>query len=72
MLAPSKGVKLTVGVSQIQLDPEDELTQHVDPKNVVYYVYENKNITGVIAPTRVANQSHEFALTASMINNPNG
>ena len=42
MLQPSKGVKLIVGVDQIQLDPEDELTQNVNPENVVYYIYQNR------------------------------
>jgi hypothetical protein len=42
MLSPSKGVKLTVGVESIQLDPEDELTQNVDPENCAYYIYSNR------------------------------
>ena len=72
MLSPSKGVKLTVGVSQIQLDPEDELTQNVEPKNCVYYIYQNRSIVGVSAPSRDANRFATLTLTAAMINEPSG
>lgn len=41
---PNKSHKLTVKVDQIQLDPEDELTQNVDPANVAYYIFINKTL----------------------------
>lgn len=72
MLAPSKGIKLTVGVSLIQLDPEDELTQNVEPKNCVYYIYQNRSIVGISAPSRDANKFATITLTADMINEPSG
>jgi hypothetical protein len=72
MFAPSKGLKLTVGVSQIQLDPEDELTQNVLPQNVVYYIYQNRQIVGVLAPFKDKNPKIDLALTAALINDPNG
>jgi hypothetical protein len=64
MLAPSKGVKLTVAVSEIQLDPEDELTQNVDPQNVIYYIYQNREIVGVVAPQRAGNSKVELTLSS--------
>ena len=65
-------MKLTVGVSEIQLDPEDELTQNVEPKNVVYYIYQNRSIVGIVAPSRAGSQEITTKLTAAMINEPSG
>lgn len=72
MLSPSKGVKVTVGVDQIQLDPEDELTQNVDPENCAYYIYQNRQIVGALCPARVNNPTLDFVLTAAMINESGG
>ena len=45
-------LKLNCKVDQIQLDPEDELTQNVDPAQVAYYIYLKQTLIKVLAPAR--------------------
>ena len=72
MLSPSKGLKVVVKVDEIQLDPEDELTQNVDPKNVVYYIYENRNLVGILNPNDPLNQQCNVLMTPAIVNDSSG
>jgi hypothetical protein len=72
MPSQSKNLRLTCSVDQIQLDPEDELTQNVDPANVGYYVYVNKNLMRVLTPARDGSPECTFVLTSDILNDPQG
>lgn len=60
---PNKSYKLSVKVDQIQLDPEDELTQNVDPSNVAYYIFLNKTLIKALAPARDNDPTCSFTIS---------
>jgi len=70
MPAQSKNLRLNCKVDQIQLDPEDELTQNVDPANVAYYVFLNKNLMRVLTPARNPGADCTFVLSSEILNDP--
>jgi hypothetical protein len=60
-------LRLNCKVDQIQLDPEDELTQNVDPANVAYYVYLKQTLIKVLAPAREHGSNCQMILTHDIL-----
>lgn len=65
-----RSLRVTCAVDQIQLDPEDELTQNVDPANVAYYVFVNKTLMGVVTPARDASPDCSLVMSPEILNDP--
>jgi hypothetical protein len=49
------------------LDPEDELTQNVDPANVAYYVYLKQTLMKVLAPARENGANVQMVLSPDLL-----